>query len=77
MTKVTVYGGTGTIGGNQILVEDERGAFFLDFGMPFAERNRYYEEFLKPRAGRSDGTSSGGSRSAGGNESVPDLLHLF
>ncbi|MBI4286877.1 MAG: exonuclease, partial [Chloroflexi bacterium] len=51
MLQITVYGGAGTVGGNQVLVEDARGAFFLDFGTPYALRNRYYEEFLKPRSG--------------------------
>jgi ribonuclease J len=51
MTRLTVYGGAGTVGGNQALVEDARGAFFFDFGTPHGLRGRYYEEFLRPRPG--------------------------
>lgn len=47
---LTVYDGTNTIGGNKILLEDRDTAVFLDFGMSFAHRSRYFEEFLMPRA---------------------------
>ena len=50
--KITCYGGVGQIGGNKVLLEDEAtgGRLFLDFGTPFGERRRYFEEFLNPRA---------------------------
>ena len=51
MVSVTCYGGANEIGGNQILVEDKDVKFFFDFGTPFARWNRYFEEFLRPRAG--------------------------
>jgi len=51
MTSITVYGGAGEIGGNKILLEDGDTRLFLDFGMSFGERGKYYEEFLSPREG--------------------------
>ncbi len=60
--KITVYDGAGVIGGNKILLESDavadgatRGAaggaaVFLDFGMSFGGRGRFFEEFLKPRS---------------------------
>jgi len=53
--KLTVYDGAGVIGGNKVLLESgekESGAtaVFLDFGMGFAGRGRFFEEFLKPRS---------------------------
>lgn len=47
---LTVYDGTNTIGGNKILLEDRGTAVFLDFGMSFATRALYFEEFLAPRS---------------------------
>ncbi|MBI4328718.1 MAG: exonuclease [Chloroflexi bacterium] len=51
MVALTVYGGAGMVGGNQVLVEDGEDRLFLDFGTPYATRNLYYEEYLKPRPG--------------------------
>jgi ribonuclease J len=51
MTHLTFYGGIGEIGGNKILLEDNYKALFLDFGLSYSKQGRYYEEFLKPRAG--------------------------
>ncbi|MHB8947309.1 MAG: MBL fold metallo-hydrolase [Bacillota bacterium] len=56
--KITVYDGAGVIGGNKILLESDgqaggaagRTAVFLDFGMGFGGRGRFFEEFLKPRS---------------------------
>lgn len=48
--KITVYDGAGVIGGNKVLLESEGTAVFLDFGMGFAGRGRFFEEFLKPRS---------------------------
>jgi ribonuclease J len=51
MATITVYGGAGEIGGNKVLLEDGDTRLFLDFGMSFGERSKYYEEFLAPRDG--------------------------
>mgnify|MGYP001047059024 CR=1 FL=1 len=49
-TKITFFGGVGEIGGNKILVEDLDTRVFLDFGMGFSERRRFYQEpWLSPR----------------------------
>lgn len=39
----------GEIGGNKILIEDSGTRIFLDFGMSFSKRAKFFEEFLKPR----------------------------
>lgn len=49
MTSLTFYGGVNEIGGNKILLEDKGTKIFLDFGMSFSQRGRFFEEFLKPR----------------------------
>ncbi|MBM3946652.1 MAG: MBL fold metallo-hydrolase [SAR202 cluster bacterium] len=51
--RFTCYGGVGQIGGNKILLEDlaTDGRLLLDFGTSFGDWGRYYEEYLKPRAG--------------------------
>jgi len=51
MIKLTFYGGVREIGGNKILLEDDKGKLFLDFGYPYAKYRIYYEEYLKPRPG--------------------------
>jgi len=50
LVKFTFYGGVKEIGGNKILLEDNDTRIFLDFGMSFARREKYFEEFLTPRA---------------------------
>lgn len=50
MVKLTFYGGVEEIGGNKILLEDNDTKIFLDFGMSFARREKYFEEFLNPRS---------------------------
>lgn len=50
MPTITLYGGAGTIGGNKILLEDGDSRLFFDFGTSFAERGRFYEEYLNPRS---------------------------
>ncbi|MBI2866556.1 MAG: exonuclease [Chloroflexi bacterium] len=50
MLSLTVYGGVGQIGGNQVLVEDDDSRFFFDFGLPYAQRYVYFEEYLNPRS---------------------------
>ena len=49
MVSLSFYGGVAEIGGNKILLEDEDTKIFLDFGMSFGKRGKYFEEFLKPR----------------------------
>jgi ribonuclease J len=51
MVKLTFYGGVREIGGNKILLEDDNGKLFLDFGYPYSKYRVFYEEYLKPRAG--------------------------
>ncbi len=51
MVKLTFYGGVREIGGNKILLEDDDGKLFLDFGYPYSKYRVFYEEYLKPRAG--------------------------
>ncbi len=49
MASLTFYGGTGEIGGNKVLLEDEGARLFLDFGMSFDRKGDFYEEYLQPR----------------------------
>lgn len=51
--SITCYDGVLSIGGNKILLEDEerKTRLFFDFGLPFARRYLFFEEYLKPRAG--------------------------
>lgn len=49
MVKLTFYGGVKEIGGNKILLEDNGTKIFLDFGMGFGRRGKFFEEFLTPR----------------------------
>jgi len=51
MAKLTFYGGIREIGGNKILLEDDKGKLFLDFGYPYSKYRTFYEEYLKPRPG--------------------------
>jgi ribonuclease J len=51
MTKLTFYGGAREIGGNKILLEDDKGKLLLDFGYPYKKYRDFYEEYLKPRPG--------------------------
>ena len=48
-TTLTFYGGVGEVGGNKILLKDRDTSIFLDFGMPFSIRSKYYSgPFLAP-----------------------------
>ena len=51
--SITCYDGVLSIGGNKILLEDEEREtrLFFDFGLPFARRYLFFEEYLKPRPG--------------------------
>ncbi|MGF3554666.1 MAG: LAGLIDADG family homing endonuclease [Thermoplasmatota archaeon] len=43
------YGGVKEIGGNKILLQDKDTKIFLDFGISFSKRQKFFEEFLTPR----------------------------
>ena len=49
---VTGYGGVGEIGGNKFLLEDGETRLFLDFGTAFGRQQRFFNEYLRPRAAR-------------------------
>ena len=49
MTKITFLGGINEIGGNCFLVEDKDTRLLLDFGLRYSLRQKYFEEYLKPR----------------------------
>jgi len=51
MVRLTFYGGVREIGGNKVLLEDDKGKLFLDFGYPYSKYRVFYEEYLKPRPG--------------------------
>ncbi|PIU56190.1 MAG: exonuclease [Chloroflexi bacterium CG07_land_8_20_14_0_80_45_17] len=51
MVRLTFYGGIMEIGGNKVLLEDDKGKLFLDFGYPYSRYRNFYEEYLKPRPG--------------------------
>ena len=51
-TQITCYGAAGKIGGNKILLEDGDARLFLDFGIDFDRAGQFYNEMLRPRAGR-------------------------
>ncbi|MEW6095283.1 MAG: MBL fold metallo-hydrolase [bacterium] len=50
MTTITFYGGVNEIGGNKILLEDEGTSIFIDFGMSFGKRAKFFSEYLNPRS---------------------------
>jgi len=70
MTSLTFYGGVNEIGGNKILLEDKDTKVFLDFGMSFGKRGKYFDEFMNPRlaAGLRDFIEIG---------LIPDLDHVY
>src|SRR5207237_10037126 len=45
---ITVHGGNREIGGNKILVENEDGGLFLDFGKSYATEDLYFETPWNP-----------------------------
>ena len=49
MTTLTFYGGVNEIGSNKILLQDKDTKVFLDFGMSFGKRGKYFDEFMSPR----------------------------
>lgn len=56
MAFLRFYGGVGEIGGNKILLEDDDKKIFLDFGMSFKQRKKFYSNpYLSPRKGDREG----------------------
>ncbi|MBI5680088.1 MAG: MBL fold metallo-hydrolase [Methanobacterium sp.] len=49
MIKIDFYGGVDEIGGNKILINDNKTSFFLDFGMSFSKSKKFFWEFMQPR----------------------------
>jgi ribonuclease J len=49
MSKITLYGGVGEIGGNKVLLEDNSSRILLDFGMSFKKVGYFLDEFLQFR----------------------------
>jgi ribonuclease J len=49
MVAITIYGGTGEVGGNQILVESGKTRILLDFGSRMGYDSTYFSNFLNPR----------------------------
>ena len=53
-TSLTFYGGVDEIGGNKILLRDGDTSVFLDFGMSYAMKKKFYSPpFLAPKSERS------------------------
>ena len=50
MTSITLHGGVNEIGGNKILLEDRGSRIFLDLGLSYNQKGKYFEEYLRPRA---------------------------
>jgi ribonuclease J len=51
MTTLEFHGGVGEIGGTKVLLEDGEHRILLDFGLSYARRKLFYEEYLQPRVG--------------------------
>lgn len=47
--RLRFFGGVGEIGGNKILLESGEGRVFLDFGVSFSLKRRFFGGYLKPR----------------------------
>jgi ribonuclease J len=53
-TTLTFYGGVNEVGGNKVLLKDKDTKIFLDFGMPFSLRSRFFSPpYLAPKNKRS------------------------
>ena len=51
MASITLYDGVDQIGGNKFLIQDHGTKIFLDFGMSFGSRSKFYDPpFLSPRS---------------------------
>lgn len=50
MSKITLYGGVREVGGNKVLLESGSSRIVLDFGISYAQRDRFFSDpFLSPR----------------------------
>ncbi|MFH1424841.1 MAG: MBL fold metallo-hydrolase [archaeon] len=49
MTNITFHGGANEIGGNKILLEEDKTKLYLDFGESFNFGEEYFYEYLQPR----------------------------
>ena len=70
MVSLTFYGGVNEIGGNKILLNDKGTKIFLDFGMGFSRRGKYFEEFLNPRTANGIGDFLE-------MDLLPDIPHVY
>lgn len=70
MVSLTFYGGVSTIGGNTILLQDQKDSIMLDFGLDFKIWHNYYGEFLYPRKFSS-------IASLRKRELIPDILGIY
>lgn len=48
--RLRFYGGAAEIGGNKILLESKESRVFLDFGVSFSSKRRFFGGYLRPRA---------------------------
>ncbi|HIQ29900.1 MAG TPA: MBL fold metallo-hydrolase [Candidatus Caldiarchaeum subterraneum] len=48
MPRLRVYGGADEIGGNKVLIESGDSRVFLDFGMSFSAKRRFFGTFIQP-----------------------------
>ncbi|MBD3159162.1 MAG: hypothetical protein GF309_10275, partial [Candidatus Lokiarchaeota archaeon] len=48
--SLTAYGGINEIGGNKLLLKIDNSSLFLDFGLSFKAKGRFFEEYMKPRS---------------------------
>ena len=51
MTKLSFFGGIGTIGGNCCILENNGSRIMLDNGMCFSKEGKFYKDFLSARMG--------------------------
>lgn len=50
MAKIALYGGVREVGGNKVLLEDHNSRVILDFGVSYAQRDRFFSDpFLSPK----------------------------
>lgn len=49
MVEITIYGGVGEVGGNQVFVSEGKSRILLDFGSRMGFDSDYFSDFLAPR----------------------------
>jgi ribonuclease J len=49
MVEITIYGGVGEVGGNQVFVSEGKSRILLDFGTRMGFDSDYFSDFLAPR----------------------------